>query len=432
MHPLLKTCALSTDSWWRAARHKLDGVSPLAILSPAYGRSMLNGRAVNDNALISRQGGIKYVFDQAGNLQQVPANTLAYDWSNGVRELLFEGSATNYVQNSVLAGAALGTIGSGGATPTGIGMSAAVAGDLTTEVTWIGTWFGAPAFDVRIHGQNTTTRYLNLWPAQQVPAVLGDVRTASCRASLVGGSTAGLGSLLLSLFERNSSGNNATGNPATSLDLLPIAASTERRVVSRTCTASDCAFVLLYIRVPVPTGPVDFTLRISIPQCEAGSVATSVIPTSGSTVTRTTDVAPLWSGAGAATAWAWRGVLPFVKSNGPLLYGDGGTYLTANATSTAILLSGTSLSTLTVKDVGLPGDVGIAVGWGASGRRGASSTNSVVSSSTPVDRDRSNMKVGGSALYTGMVLRVRELIAWVLPDWPSTAGIAAQAKLWSA
>ena len=97
---LTEAPTLSRASWWLAARHRLDGVAPLAILSPASGRSMLDGKPASDGALISRQGGVKYVIGKDGTLQQVAANVLAYDHASGRARLKFEGLATNILLGS--------------------------------------------------------------------------------------------------------------------------------------------------------------------------------------------------------------------------------------------------------------------------------------------------------------------------------------------
>ena len=176
------------------------------------------------------------------------------------------------------------------------------------------------------------------------------------------------------------------------------------------------------------------TLRISMPQCEAGSAATSHIPTSGAAVTRPADVAPLWSGAGAATAWAWRGDVPATFSGQLLLGATGGSYMESGGADPTLLRLSGSLSAPMSGDVGvLPGMIGLCAGFGASGRTLCNAGKTPQQDGIVADRSRAKMHVGrGSGLAAGQILRLRELVAWRLPDRPSAAGCQSQARPWSA
>lgn len=413
--------------WWRAPKHRLDSASPFAVLSPASGRSMLNGRAVNDNALVSRQGGIKYVVGVDGVLSAVPANTLAYDWSSGVRELLFEGQATNQAPNSAMVGAALGPIGGAGALPTFWLLDAAPG--LNYEIVEAGDGLG-----IRIHGTAEGTFTNILFGGPVGGASFGDPWVASCWCSLMAGSTAGL-EFAIALYERNEAGAYIDGQPDPTRFVLGHRKRIEySRPLGRAGVATINAGFLMTFALGTP---IDVTIGIIGPQLEKGSVATSYIPTSGAAVTRTADVAPLWSGAGIATAWAWRGVIPVRAADWlPILMaGDWAIFSGDNGTPSArIGLWGNIDQSGVIPDVAaIPGGAGFAGGWGAAGRRASSLGSAAVADTKLVNRDLANLYVAGaSGLILGQVLRLRELVAWQLPDRPSAAGCQAQARLWSA
>lgn len=415
--------------WWLAAKHRLDGVSPLAILSPASGKSMLGGRVVNDNALISREGGIKYVIGPDGSLQTVPANTLAYDYSNGVRELLLEGPATNGVRNSIGAGV---VDGSPGTLPNFWGFYN--GGGLTREISHGTDAYGYPYVDIRQYGTMTETGYIQHFESTAAPgcaAVLGETATVSLVISLVAGEFNPTYARL-SLSERDSAGAALT--TPTGLEIKNLITNKPQRFnFTYTMVNSACAFAHPRVSMSFPANAtVDFTLRYSLPQVEKSPVASSPIPTSGVVVTRPTDLAPLWSGAREATAWVWRGLVPSPTPSVGLLHATGGPYIeNGTADPTLLRLAGAATQ---IGDTGvIPGPVGFVVGWGPSGRRLQNTGKAARADSTLITFDRTAMRIGRAAGFSaGHVVRVRELVAWALADRPSVEGVQSQAHLWGA
>lgn len=73
----------------------LDGTPP--TLSAAFARDAytLSGDPVPASVLFSRTGDAKWVVSATGEDQQVAANTLAFDYASGRRQLVLEGAATN-------------------------------------------------------------------------------------------------------------------------------------------------------------------------------------------------------------------------------------------------------------------------------------------------------------------------------------------------
>ncbi|SCM73329.1 hypothetical protein KL86PLE_110025 [uncultured Pleomorphomonas sp.] len=419
---------LGPGAWWLFPSRRLDGVSPLAILSPASGRSMLAGKAVNDNALISRQGGIKYVIGPDGSLQTVPANTLAYDYSNGVREMLFEGAATPGIRNSTGAGATQ----SGAVLPTYWGTYN--GGGLTRYVTPAITEKGFPCLDIRMAGvltESSWTLYFERTTAAGIAAVQGDTVTESLFLALVGGSFAGL-EVRLELYERDSAGAGIIGSRSADIK-GDVSGSPRRFSHTYTMVRQDCAYAhpRLVFLSSIGTA-IDFTIRVALPQWEKAAVASSPVPTSGTLVTRPTDLAPLWAGAADATAWAWRGNVPSPVASVGLLDATGGAYIESGTTDPTLLRMVGAVTQ--IGDTGVvPGPVGIVIGWGPSGRRLQNAGKAVRADSTLVTFDRTAMRIGRAAGFsTGHIVRLRELVAWRLSERPSVDGVQSQAKVWSA
>ncbi len=429
MHPLLRTCALGSSPWWLAARHGLDGVAPLAILSPASGRSMLDGKPASDGALISRQGGVKYVIGKDGTLQQVAANVLAYDHASGRRRLRLEGQATNFIRNSTMLGAVTGEPGT---PPNTWVVSASGTSGLVRTIVGVGIVAGMAYMDIRWVGTATSSTSIQMATegAVQIPALSGQTWTHSVYIALIGGTWPAGGAPVVSVIERSSAGALLVSSGA---DFGSIGSTLTRVTYSRTLNNGSTAFVQPSIRYePIAGAVVDFTIRIAAPQMEMSPAASSQIPTSGAAVTRPADRAPLWSGAGAATAWAWRGNVPAAIAGQQFLGSSGGSYIRDGSTTDQIILAGISTALIVANGI-LPGYLAFCGGWGASGRRASIAASAVVSDTIVPDRSRTGMFLGAFAsLADGQILDIDELVAWRLPDRPSAAGCQGQARAWSA
>lgn len=197
--------------------------------------------------------------------------------------LLIEPSAENKIPNAVVAGAASGDIGSGGAIPTGWQLSS--VGGLTRTVTALGTVNGMEMFDIRFHGTATSTSGVSLVAEAAATVAAGTTWTNSVFLGLVSGSLANVQGFVLR------AGNESVGTSLSALD------STVRRYRNtRTLTGTSPVLTMRWNYASVGAA-IDFTIRVGLPQREAGSRMTSPIKTSGAAATRAADqYALLWEG----------------------------------------------------------------------------------------------------------------------------------------
>lgn len=423
---LTEASTLAGNSWWLAARHRLDGVAPAAILSPASGRSMLNGKRSSDGALISRQGGVKYVIGRDGVLQQVAANALAYDYASGHARLKFEGAATNVVPDS---SDPAGEVWAGDRIARSLGAADPARGTAASRVTCVATGALACSYIDSTAFTAGTTYTLSRF-----------VRAGTQTLLQLTGATAAFGNAQYANFNLATAGVTvATGCTATIVRLAAGWFRISITVAATTAASAAASGVVAFIPSPDAPRLPDVTLTTwydeAFPQCETGPVASSYIPTSGADVTRPADVVPLWSTAGQATAWAWRGSVPVVIVGQYLLGGSntGPSDLILRAkgsTPSQMTLIAGNASGLDSNVNAIPGILGACCGWGASGRTlgvlGSAASDALLKG------DFGNVNLGGRmGLQAGQILELDELIAWRLPDRPSVVGCQSQAHVWS-
>jgi hypothetical protein len=181
-------------------------------------------------------------------------------------------------------GAVVGVVGSGGALPTNWAIIN-VRG-LAVEVVSIGSEIGVDYIDIRLNGTATSTgnAEIRLEGLSQIAASSGQTWNFSSYVKNIANVDA---SAFLGLVQRT---NTTIFVTRTIVDNINTGA-LSRFNVSGSISDGTVAFVVPQVGATVNNGQsYDFTVRIGLPQMELGSVATSVIKTTGSAQTRNADV----------------------------------------------------------------------------------------------------------------------------------------------
>jgi hypothetical protein len=205
--------------------------------------------------------------------------------SDGVwrRTTLVSGQATNVVTNPRFVGATVGTIGAGGALPTG--WSIVNQGTVQYTVLATGTREGVPFFRIRIHGTpdasgNTGIRF-NDHPttvAQQWALSMWiQIRDMVAYPSTLGP------------HMRMIVSGAANTNSSSGYELWPLA--WERRTLLGSTATGVTSLRGSVLWANTADVPLDFTLDIGAPQLEIGVVSMPVLPAAGTiaAATRSTD-----------------------------------------------------------------------------------------------------------------------------------------------
>lgn len=223
-------------------------------------------------------------FTSTGNLAEATTNIprFTHDVVTGQPlGLLLEPSRTNFVANPRFEGGTPGVIGSGGVLPSTMGMNSPPG--LTRTFLGTGVEDGIPYLDMRWDG--TTTGGLGTFNFVVGPWVCSVGQTFALRfvARLIGGMLVNVFNLRMRVQERQGSTQLANFPKVV---FTPTAAPliAQQRVDTHTVTNSNTDNALLQFAFDItPNQPVDITLRLGLPQVEAGSVTTTpIFPPAGS------------------------------------------------------------------------------------------------------------------------------------------------------
>ena len=216
------------------------------------------------------------------------------------RGLLIEEQRTNSIRNNTMQGAA-----SPSTFPTN--WQSVIVSGITSTVIGTGVENGVTYLDVRVSGTPSASTFYNLVPDILVAGASGQTWAGSFWAKLVAGSFT---NTVPNIELRESDAAQAfLANTITSISL---SSTLTRYSLVRTLTNASTAFISVRSVWQLTNGlPVDFTLRIGLPQLELGAFATSVIPTTTAAATRTADTATMvganfsnWYNQNAGTLYA--------------------------------------------------------------------------------------------------------------------------------
>jgi hypothetical protein len=203
--------------------------------------------------------------------------------------LLVEEARTNSIRNNTMVGAVAGTPGT---VPTNWVAGSANVG-ISREIIGTGTENGITYIDLKYSGTTTGSGLFNIIPDDGVTASSGQAWTSSAYVKVIGGSTANL--TLTHRIRQAVSGGGFLA--ATDQTLSPVSGDLIKNRYTLTLSSAPATIASLgqyFIISFAASGlAIDVTLRIGLPQLEQGAFATSVIPTTTATVTRSADVASI-------------------------------------------------------------------------------------------------------------------------------------------
>ena len=204
--------------------------------------------------------------------------------------LLGEEARTNAIRNNTMVGAVAGAPGT---LPTNWVASTPTNG-LIREVVGVGSEDGIDYIDVRWSGTatagSTGTAVAQFEPNAGIAATISQTWSLSAYVRLVGGSLAGINSILLRCTMRDAGGSNLGAVGSANLNVTAAPLAWQRYAAPMTPTDGNTAFLAPFVSIGYTTGAViDITLRIGLPQMELGAFSTSAIRTSGVALTRAAE-----------------------------------------------------------------------------------------------------------------------------------------------
>ena len=245
-----------------------------------------------DNRITFTRATTATYFNSSGVLSTAASGEARFDYNPttlAARGLLIEEQRTNSIRNNTGQGAVAGTPGTLPTNWTG----GTTVDNLTREIVGTGTENGINYIDVRYSGTSGAAGNLTVLTFDAlnfITAANAQTWTGAAYFKLVAGTLTNVTLLSLTVRYNDSSGSSLTSQNST----FTPTASLERVTNTFTAANASTAFVAATLVANFTNDlPVDFTLRIGLPQLEQGAFATSVIPTTTTALTRNADAASM-------------------------------------------------------------------------------------------------------------------------------------------
>jgi len=228
----------------------------------------------------------KYVLGSGGSYVSYATDEPAFEFNSdgSYKGLLVEPASTNEIRNGSATGSTTGVIGSGGALPTNWGDGG--AGGLTREIIGTGTENGVAYIDIKASGTaSSTTSGFYFEGITQISTADGETWTLSAFIKNV--DTTSLYDSANFLYVNYDSTNAFVDSDSESItpttDLVRYEANITLSGATIATTRPGISFNLTI------GNTYDYTIRIGWIQMEESPIATSPIPTTSASVTRTKD-----------------------------------------------------------------------------------------------------------------------------------------------
>jgi len=231
--------------------------------------------------------------DSAGVIQTATTNEARFDHNPTTGEslgLLVEEARTNSIRNNTNVGAVAGTPGT---LPTNWTISG--LGTLTQQIVATGVVNGINYIDIRLSGTTSTTQTgIRFETTSGASGTNGQTFTYSVWFARVAGSLSNVTGIFCNANLYDAATAYISTPSFTGFDSTVQPTSLIRRAGTLTIAFATSAFIQPQIGLTFNSGvAIDITLRIGLPQLEQGAFATSVIPTTTATATRSADVASI-------------------------------------------------------------------------------------------------------------------------------------------
>ena len=277
-----------------------DGTYSEIFVQPFTGQSSLRFQAVGTfSGTIDNVSVKEVLFDREGDpltlfLHPEGVPRIEYDADRNLKGLLIEPESTNQIRNGSATGSATGVVGSGGALPTNWN-TAAIASGISIEVIGTGTEIGVSYIDLKFSGTATETKSTRVAfeASTHIVAAPSEVWTTSFFAKTID-LTAAYDAVGVQQTYRTSAGVFVNAN----VNIVTLTSSLARYSETGTAPATT-ERVVPEIAFSITNGNTyDFTVRVGWAQIEESPIATSAMPTTGSTFTRGKDDASMTNVSG--------------------------------------------------------------------------------------------------------------------------------------